>query len=171
MNPSNRFTVPNPPIASESFGDEAVIVNLEQGTYYSVRGTAYATWSLVSTGVAIGTIVGELAASYDAPTADIEAAVAALLAEMEHEGLIVRADGDASSAQLGPEPPVPRSKHRFERPVLEKFTDVQDLLALDPIHDVDGTGWPQPRAEHGAASDTGPRPEIGAGSGEDEDRG
>ena len=170
MNPTIRFTVPNPPIVSESFGDEAVMVNLQQGTYYSVRGTAFTTWSLVSAGVAVGTIVDGLAATYDAPTPDIEAAVAALLAEMEREGLIVRADSDASSPQLGPAPAA-QAKQRFERPVLEKFTDVQDLLALDPIHDVDGTGWPQPRAEHTPAPDARPRSKTGADPSEDEDPG
>jgi hypothetical protein len=104
MNPTVRFTVPNPPIASESFGDEAVVVNLERGTYYSVRGPAFAIWSLVSAGVAVGTIVDELAATYDTPTPDLEAAVATLLAEMEREGLIVPAEGAASSSQLGPVP-------------------------------------------------------------------
>ena len=29
-------------------------------------------------------------------------------------------------------------------PTIEKFTDMQDLLMLDPIHDIelDGDGWP-----------------------------
>ena len=26
--------------------------------------------------------------------------------------------------------------------MFERFTDMQDLLLLDPIHDVDETGWP-----------------------------
>jgi hypothetical protein len=30
----------------------------------------------------------------------------------------------------------------FTRPVLTKFTDMQDLLLLDPIHDVNSSGWP-----------------------------
>ncbi len=30
----------------------------------------------------------------------------------------------------------------FEAPVLESYSDMQDLLLLDPIHDVDDAGWP-----------------------------
>jgi hypothetical protein len=26
--------------------------------------------------------------------------------------------------------------------VLERYTDMQELLLLDPIHDVDESGWP-----------------------------
>jgi hypothetical protein len=34
-------------------------------------------------------------------------------------------------------------KPRFEQPVLEKFTDMEDLLLLDPIHEVNlQSGWP-----------------------------
>jgi hypothetical protein len=32
----------------------------------------------------------------------------------------------------------------FEPPLLEKFTDMEDLLLLDPVHEVDGRGWPHP---------------------------
>jgi Coenzyme PQQ synthesis protein D (PqqD) len=31
----------------------------------------------------------------------------------------------------------------YEPPVLEKYTDMQELLALDPVHDVEvARGWP-----------------------------
>ena len=30
----------------------------------------------------------------------------------------------------------------FERPKLGKYTDMQDLLLADPIHEVDEQGWP-----------------------------
>ena len=30
----------------------------------------------------------------------------------------------------------------FEAPILQKYTDMQDLLLLDPIHEVDEAGWP-----------------------------
>ena len=36
-------------------------------------------------------------------------------------------------------------------PVLEKYTDMQELLLLDPIHDVEEAGWP--KAKPGAAAE------------------
>jgi len=33
----------------------------------------------------------------------------------------------------------------FDAPVLHSYTDMQDVLLLDPIHDVDETGWPSSR--------------------------
>jgi hypothetical protein len=145
MNPTLRFSVPTPPIAAEAFSDEALIVDLEQGTYYSVRGTAFTIWSLLAAGIAVGAIVEHLAATYDAPASEIEAAVTGLIAEAERDGLIVPAEADGSSPERASVPTPPPVKQPFERPVLEKFTDVQALLALDPVHDVDGTGWPRPK--------------------------
>ncbi len=37
------------------------------------------------------------------------------------------------------------SKTPFQIPVLDVYSDMQDLLLLDPIHDVDETGWPTPK--------------------------
>ena len=42
-------------------------------------------------------------------------------------------------------PSIPRAP--FHPPVLNVFSDMQDLLLLDPIHDVDATGWPMPKSE------------------------
>ena len=33
-------------------------------------------------------------------------------------------------------------KMRFEAPALQVYTDMEDLLLLDPIHEVDEMGWP-----------------------------
>ncbi|MBX3014591.1 MAG: hypothetical protein KF832_23935 [Caldilineaceae bacterium] len=35
-----------------------------------------------------------------------------------------------------------RPSHTFETPVLNEFTDMQERLLLDPIHEVDHAGWP-----------------------------
>jgi hypothetical protein len=38
-------------------------------------------------------------------------------------------------------------KPPFEMPKLSKYTDMEDLLALDPIHEVDEMGWPNAKLE------------------------
>ncbi len=140
-----KFSVKNPPIVSESFGDEALIVHLEKGTYYSVRGTAFAIWGLIIGGRSVATIVDNLCARYEGSRTEIQGAVRELLDTMRQEGLI-QEDGSAPANSSGTEAldsPAPTAKPAFEHPQLEKYTDVEQLLALDPIHDVDATGWPQ----------------------------
>ena len=34
----------------------------------------------------------------------------------------------------------------FVPPTLEKYTDMQDLVLLDPVHEVDERGWPHAQA-------------------------
>ena len=61
--------------------------------------------------------------------------------ELLAEGLIVHHElGERAPAD------VPRSALEFAPPRLEKYSDLEDLLVLDPIHDVDEAGWPIAKA-------------------------
>ena len=42
--------------------------------------------------------------------------------------------------------PAADGKAAFEAPRLERYTDMKDYFLLDPIHEVDTAGWPQPAA-------------------------
>jgi hypothetical protein len=57
------------------------------------------------------------------------------------EGLVVPLEEDAASPDSTNRQPLPEPSG-FEPPVLEKFTDMQDLILLDPVHEVDERGWP-----------------------------
>ena len=71
-----------------------------------------------------------------------------LLAQLQQENLIVPVDGVASIAldQLLPSTNG-HEKPSFNAPALQKYSDMQELLLLDPIHDVDEAGWPKPNPE------------------------
>jgi len=66
-----------------------------------------------------------------------------LLADLLQEQLLVAADEQQLAA-----PPLERhgagSRPPFQMPVVERYTDMADLLLLDPIHDVNAEGWPHP---------------------------
>jgi hypothetical protein len=38
--------------------------------------------------------------------------------------------------------PLPATKCPYIPPILNRHGDMQDLALLDPIHDVEGEGWP-----------------------------
>lgn len=65
--------------------------------------------------------------------------VTRFIAELARLNLIVPAE---LTADLTAEIEVPASDE-FQPPALESYTDMQDLLLLDPIHEVDEMGWPQ----------------------------
>jgi hypothetical protein len=148
MDTSLRFRINNPPIVHESFEDETLLVNLESGTYYSLSGGGVAIIRELEDGAAVGEIADALCARYAGSRTEIETAVHELITKLEQERLIVAAtepraktnDGrGATSLTVAPKP-------AFAPPTLDKLTDLEELLALDPIHDVDATGWPRPKS-------------------------
>jgi hypothetical protein len=64
--------------------------------------------------------------------------VANFVTELIAEGLVV----EASDRERGELPALDVGDGRLDVPLIEKFTDMEDLLLLDPVHDVDARGWP-----------------------------
>jgi hypothetical protein len=144
MSASVGIKVNSPTVVHEVFDDEVVIINLETGVYYSVSGLAAEIWTRIDEATAAD-IIGELAAKYGMPAQDVEASVQPFLDQLGTEGLIV-SDPGVSGTRTQPrgeetERAMPGARP-FEAPVLRKYSDMQDLLLLDPIHEVDEVGWP-----------------------------
>ncbi len=141
------YAITKPEIIREQFDEEVVIVDLDTGSYYSLSGAGGEVWSAIESGTSTARIVQQLIASYEADATEIEASLGRLLEELQTEGLITpqaTANQSEAEAQL---PAEIDSKQEWQAPLLQKFTDMQALLLLDPIHEVDSTGWPQPKPE------------------------
>lgn len=132
-----RYEVNHPDVVGESVDGEALIVHLGNGAYYSSRGTGDAAWQLFAAGATVREAASAVADGRALP--DVEAALGRFLDELVSEGLLRprQADADVVAPALPPAP--------FSEPVLEKYTDMQDLLLLDPIHEVEAEGWPKAR--------------------------
>ncbi len=131
MMKNQAYQVKVPHVVYEQFEGEIVIVNLETGKYYSTRGSGAWVWSRLMH----GTRLPELVAQSGAMPEPIESFVEQLYVE----GLIVERQPETQAPAGDPEPP----PAGFSAPSLERYNDMQDILLLDPIHDVDNTGWPQ----------------------------
>jgi Coenzyme PQQ synthesis protein D (PqqD) len=145
------FKIDRPRVICQSIEGEAVVINLQTGTYYSLTGAAATIWDELEHGAAASQITDTLAAHFTDCDAGLENIVAGFLEELRGESLIVPAENLELIASGGlNDAPVKREK--FVRPVLKKFTDMQELLLLDPIHEVDATGWPlaKPDPNHDA---------------------
>lgn len=140
-----------PQVVHEAFEDEVVIVNLDTGNYYSLEGAGADIWRGIEQGALVDEITEATAHRYDGAQNEIQDAVKKLLDELQSEQLVTlceATDGERvgllsthesnGAGQMNDKP-------RFETPVLNRFTDMQELLLLDPVHDVDETGWPRPK--------------------------
>jgi hypothetical protein len=139
---TTRYRANSPNVIHETIEGEVILIDLGSGTYYSLREAGAAAWAAVANGASEEAVVAAVQARYDGPEAEIREAVGRLVAELEREGLI-RADGTAEAA-AAVEPAQGPDRAPFQPPVLEKHTDMQDLILLDPVHEVGAAGWPQP---------------------------
>ena len=142
MNPGARFRINRPKIVSEIIDDEVVILNLDRGHYFSLRHTGADIWHALERGASVDEIIAHITGVYAGDEQAIADAVRRLLEQCESEELIVRLENTAVMDLPDRLPAGAGLKGAFLPPELTKFTDMEDLLLLDPIHEVDETGWP-----------------------------
>jgi Coenzyme PQQ synthesis protein D (PqqD) len=138
-----RYRVNSPQVISETVGGETIIVNLATGHYFNLQGTAVAVWDGLVRDEPAETIVACLVASYAAPDGEIEDAVGRFLADLAESDLVTPEDEGAAGpdAPAAP-PPDGQELPPFTPPSFTRYTDMQDIILLDPVHEVDARGWP-----------------------------
>lgn len=137
--------VNSPHVIHETIEGEVIVIHLASGSYYSVRGAGADVWDVIqsSPGINASAITAAVARRFDRSSEAVEDEIAAFVGQLRQEDLVVGADNGAVTGSNGMA--VGNSAKTFEAPVLEKYTDMQDLVLLDPVHEVDATGWPHPK--------------------------
>jgi len=128
------YEVCGPSVVGEVIDGEAIIMDLRSGAYYSTDGVGGAIWKAIEDGASHRQLMGFARAGS-------EDEVAGFIEELLTRGLIRMAP--AASA----EPAVEDFGAAYRRPVLAVHEDMQDLIMLDPIHDVNEMGWPTRKVE------------------------
>ena len=149
MDSQSRFRLSSPNIVSETFDDEAVIVNLEDGNYYSFNSIGAEIWDIVKEGTPLQKTISLLKEKYEENHKSIEDGVHSFINKLKQENLILLLDNtEAPQGEDNINTNAPaKEKLPFTTPTLQKYTDMQELLLLDPIHEVDDSGWPAKKQE------------------------
>lgn len=146
---SNIFQVNTAKVSQETIDGEVMIINLDEGYYYSLINTGAEIWEQIEQGLSKEQITSKLLEKYDSSKEEIEVGVNALIKDLEKEEIILSVSNSGTNHHDNANLQVTENgnleKTPFEFPKLQKYTDMQDLLTLDPIHDVDETGWPNPK--------------------------
>ncbi len=130
-----------PVVTHERLDDEVIAINLETGIYYALVGTAADIWSSFDPASTTSVVADQLTLRYGANASRVKSDVEAFSLRLEAAGLLIcSTDGHREGA-----PVIPRLAPgaRWETPQLEEYRDMADLVLLDPIHQVDETGWPR----------------------------
>lgn len=145
------YRLNSPNVLREYFDGELVVVNLETGTYYSIEKLGAEIWRLLEMGNSSAAVVTTLCERHKRSAQECEERVSVFLEKLTSNNLLIEQDSppgvteqeNADAAALA------LKNTSFEPPEVRVCSDMQDLLLLDPIHDVDGAGWPQPNKERG----------------------
>jgi hypothetical protein len=140
------YRVNSPQVISETVGGETIIVNLASGHYFSLQGSAVDVWQGIERGESAETIVLRLEQRYEAPDGEISASVKKLLDDFVAAELLVAEANGASSGAVGLTQEA-GERAPFVAPSFNTFTDMQDIILLDPVHEVDTRGWPHASAD------------------------
>jgi hypothetical protein len=134
----------SPWVTHERLDDEVIAINLESGAYYALDGVAADCWVLCAAGDEIDVLVAAVTERYDVEASQARTDITSFLEHLATERLIVAGEGEiAPAVELSPL----AAKKPYVAPALQKYDDLEDLLLLDPIHEVDEAGWPVARAD------------------------
>mgnify|MGYP001362434251 CR=1 FL=1 len=134
METPHRFR-PHPQVVHQTVEGEGILIHMETGTYFSLQGAASAAWGMLSGGCSAPELAERLRqVCTGCPPDGLEREAAAFLEELQQENLVVEGGGSGSPAVPASIPYTPLT--------FQKFTDMQDLLLADPIHEVGEAGWP-----------------------------
>ena len=141
-------------VVHETIDGETIVIHLDTGTYYSLAGSGPEIWRLLMDGMSGDDVVQHLSASYSAAPGVIEQTTGELLQKLCAEELLERVSGNGSAP---PPPAQPQAQGAdYDPPLLQKYTDMQYFLLLDPVHEVEEAGWPYTKDEAEAAERSSP---------------
>lgn len=128
------YTIRSSAIIHEFLDEEIILADLDNGAYYSIRGSGIPIWQAISSGMSPEDLSVILNERY---SQNCQPIVESFIQELLNAQLL-----RTSSLPLETEPPILFFPPLLEVPILEKYDEMKELLMLDPIHEVDEQGWP-----------------------------
>ena len=124
----------------ERLDDQVMMINLETGAYFALEQPAADCWTALTAGAGFDGIVASVVAGFEVDRPRAETDVKTFIISLVDEGIAQWSDELPSDVVSAVDPSAPRLAYR--PPQIEKHDDLEELLLLDPIHDVGPEGWP-----------------------------
>jgi Coenzyme PQQ synthesis protein D (PqqD) len=130
-----RLVVNSSRFPHETIDNETILFDAETGHILLLAGFASVLWShLVG-----GATLAELCEAVDTRFgSDAAAATRDFLNDLRAAGILVPSNEEAQTDATPLSWPA-----QFAPPQLERYDDIAKIIAMDPIHEVDVTGWPR----------------------------
>ena len=126
-----RFEIKSPEVVYDEIDGEYVIVDLASGKYFRIQGESGKLFAWIISGQDL-TPKSE---SLDGETVEL---IESTIRTLVDKAIIREFTGSDLEISQGR-----ATGFQWEEFVVEEFTDLQDIIGLDPIHEVDlNQGWP-----------------------------
>lgn len=136
------YSINAPSVVAEIIDGEAVIMDLRSGRYFSAQDVGSRLWEWIEQGRSRAEMLRLLSAEYDAEPTALASGVDAFIGELVRHELVMESPAATNGHPIATPDETPTGRAEFAPPVLHVYTDMRDLLLLDPIHEVDEGGWP-----------------------------
>ena len=127
---NTRLRVNEDEIAAEVVESETVLINLSTGTYYTMDNVGSVVWSMIERSHSIEEIGSRLATHYSVDPDPVLADLCGLVHDLLDQRLVLIDEDASQPAPSGIECSAGRSG--YIAPTLNKYTDMAEVLALDP---------------------------------------
>lgn len=134
-------------VTHERLDGDVIAIHLETGAYYTFDGVAAECWEGLAAGVPTEVIASTLGAQFGVDANSVLQDVTAFVSDLEKEHLVVDEPEDARPSTTTIFELHDTGARTYAAPVLQRYDDLEDLLLLDPIHEVDDAGWPIARTD------------------------
>ncbi len=136
--PTKSYRIPQTRVIYEVLNTEVIVVDFTTGNYYALIHVAKQIWQLIEQSATVDQMAQLLSDRYQREKAAILVDLQQFFEQLLENQLIESTDqGGAQELTLAPS-----EGWEYDIPKLQKYTDVQSLLLLDPIHEVAEEGWP-----------------------------
>jgi hypothetical protein len=147
MKVAEILKVNEPNVVHETIDGETILLDLNSGNYFSLDGPGAIIWEYIALSGHWKNTIALLTLDEANNNGEIKSLIQSFVEELVAENLLIEnPTPDASADTTEIEAQLKEAAKDFVPPRLNKYSDMQDLLLLDPIHEVDEKGWPESKA-------------------------
>lgn len=140
---SQGFAFASEKVLAKEFDGELTLINLSTGVYFAAGGPALDVWQSFEKGLSLAMTAKSLASRYEIEEEEAYKEASKLATLFVQHGLLMPALTAVEEVLTDK----PISRVSWSAPWFEDYGDMQDLLLLDPVHDLNEGAWPNVERE------------------------
>jgi hypothetical protein len=141
------YAIDRTKIVHDTLDGETIIINLDSGAYYSLNAGAGLVWEFLQDGLSTTDVINSYRRLVGLEDGQADN-VLPFLHQLETEGVVIESDTAVHAKERNTPSAIKLDKFdKLEPPSLSIYRDMEEFLKVDPIHEVDLSGWPNAARE------------------------